>query len=318
MINLLRASVVQTVQNEMPRTFTFSELERMSKHSLIHIVIQLQKEREDLQSHIASLHHSPSDGLSDSNPIDEPGAHKVDEEGSTAISTWSEVVGDVADSFEMCDSWTLRDCPSCRRILFCLRYYKKWLSHKLKEERLKCSLPPKAVKEYLKDFISALSGYSSVSMLNDFHHIKQYHLDRGDVLSFFRRELGHCQYTECRCYSRNNRDRGKMSSNEPLRRKMYFLPTSLTTSKEGEIEETNIQQLFDMIHCATMHCTESTSGRSSRNSKFVTVIGGGKEKVSCFGKRTCCKMLKMKMLKKLYFGSDLLTCSLVDARDLRF
>ena len=114
MINLLRASVIQTVQDEMPRIFTFSELEAMSKHSLIHIVLRLQRERHVLQSHISSfLPQSDADRIRH-----EPGSQRADEEGSSSMSTWSEVVGDVADSYEMCDSWTLRDCPSCRRILF--------------------------------------------------------------------------------------------------------------------------------------------------------------------------------------------------------
>ena len=300
MMNLLRASVIQTVQNEIPRNFTFSELEALSKQSLIHIVLKLQKDRLSLQNQLAAFEmgsdvdcvsnkdEDPGSGLSDR------GLSDLDEEGKLSVATWSDVVGDVSDSHEMCDSWTLRDCPSCRRILFCLRYYGQWMRHKLEEQRLNCTLPPPPSpyphRQHLKDFVDSLSGYSSVSMLNDFHHIKQFHIGHNHgVLDFFRKELGHCQYTECRCYSRNNRDRGKFTQNVPLRRKMYFVPDPKSTVKFGddavsldkgsEIEECNVQQLLDMIHCATMHCTEGTSGRSSRNSKFVTVIGGDGQKV---------------------------------------
>ena len=54
----------------------------------------------------------------------------------TLMEEWEIIVGEAdaasmaMDSAETCDAWTLADCDSCKRILFCLSYYKLWIAHK--------------------------------------------------------------------------------------------------------------------------------------------------------------------------------------------
>ena len=87
------------------------------------------------------------------------------------------------DCSEHCDSWTLKDCDQCKRILFCLSYYRLWIEHKYKQQQLKKKTKNKkrnddnnVYKDFLSEFIDSLKYYSSVQMLNDFHHIKQFHI----------------------------------------------------------------------------------------------------------------------------------------------
>lgn len=218
------------------------------------------------------------------------------------IDEWNNIIGDndessmEVDASETCDAWTLNDCDSCKRILFCLSYYRLWIVHKYNKQKgndndNKSELIDNNVYvEFLIDFINLLSYYSSTSMLNDFHHIKQFHIggnnnnssmdNKQDIFEYFKKEMGICNYMNCRSYSRNNRDRNECTESNKLRRNLYFIDEKAIIEKAAEITETNIQQLFDMIHCTLLHpkSFDDTTQIISKSNKFVTDIDGDNDK----------------------------------------
>ena len=225
------------------------------------------------------------------------------------IDEWNNILGEndsrsmEIDVSETCDAWTLNDCDSCKRILFCLSYYRLWIiykynQHNNKNKNKNNNNNNKSVYvEYLIDFIKLLSHYSQKQMLNDFHHIKQYHIrnnnnnnnnysnieDKQDVFEYFKKQMGICNYSNCRSYSRNNRDRNECTESNKLRRNLYFIAENSKIKINEEITETNIQQLFDMIHCTLLHPHSMINGDSNddknnkKNNKFITEIDDNKE-----------------------------------------
>ena len=106
------------------------------------------------------------------------------------MEDWRDIIGDgdvrsiEIDASESCDSWTIGDCDSCRRVEFCLSYYKLWIGHKVDTQN-GSNIDKFAADlfrhEFLSDFLAALAirgdHYSPAMLLNDFHHIKQFHID---------------------------------------------------------------------------------------------------------------------------------------------
>lgn len=202
---------------------------------------------------------------------------------------WNNIIGEfenysysmAMDSAETCDSWTLNDCGSCKRVLFCLSYYKLWINYKYKMMKQDGNNNNAVYVEQLIEFIHSLRDYTPVQMLNDFQHIKQFHInnnnqynhiysadnvDQQDVFEFFKKEMGICNHKNCRSYLRNNRDRNQCTTSDQLRKELYFVDENNINAKHAEIKEINIQQLFDMIHCALFHPLRPGS------SKFITEI----------------------------------------------
>eukprot|EP01084_Bolivina_argentea_P264862 448795_1 len=72
---------------------------------------------------------------------------KINENADLSLATiqeeWNNIIDEndagsmEIDAAEKCDSWTLNDCDSCKRILFCLTYYKLWIVHKQKHRNKK-------------------------------------------------------------------------------------------------------------------------------------------------------------------------------------
>lgn len=103
------------------------------------------------------------------------------------MEDWNDIIGDSdvrsieIDAAESCESWTISSCDSCRRIEFCLSFYRLWIGHKVNGKMADSDL---FRHEFLSDFLTALTirdkHYSTAMMHNDFYHIKQFHINRND------------------------------------------------------------------------------------------------------------------------------------------
>ncbi len=125
-----------------------------------------------------------------------------------------------------------------------------------------------------------LKYYNHVQLLNDFFHIKKFHIDNNEfsnndnansesVFKYFVNEFGFCDVKHCICFRRNHREKSFFGHHNRFRRKIYHLnknkfndlneynPSQDDTSYE--LHEINIQQCLDMIHSTLIHNYHNTT-----------------------------------------------------------
>ena len=200
------------------------------------------------------------------------------------------------ESSQECDAWFLRECPQTQRLCFILQFYKIWIEHQsLNNEKVL-----KTTFSYMVELLEALKGYSYKQLMNDFHHLKSYHINisqkdtTDDIFKYFKKnctDSNQCHDKNCRSYSRNTRDR-EMCRNAQYRRNLYFIRDNLTNGRNNnnrkgrikngnknnvndfvdvEVEECNIQDLLDTIHSSLIHYDFHDMTLSN---KFVTHFEG--------------------------------------------
>ena len=132
----------------------------------------------------------------------------------------------------------ISECKTYLRLKFILAKYMKWTLDD----------SPKTSSNGMHRVINhQLSGskYSTVSLLNDYHHLLSTHRDqREDIFNFLKMN---CKVHFCSAMMRNYRDR-HCADRERQRSKLYFGLESST--------ELNVLQILDRIHCHFLHSFE--------------------------------------------------------------
>ena len=104
-------------------------------------------------------------------------------------------------------SCSIGDCDCIERIAFMMKYYAIFIKHKsipnsstnkMEKSNLYCSM---------SNFMKGLKGYNRVRLLNDYYHVKKYHMNNDtdkELLDYIKSKVPDCHDTEmCQCCARN-------------------------------------------------------------------------------------------------------------------
>eukprot|EP01084_Bolivina_argentea_P137726 242555_1 len=126
----------------------------------------------------------------------------------------------------------LKNCDAFNRLNEMLVNYYNWMQHKKRH----------GFADSINTYLNA--QYTNSNLLNDHHHLIYSH-SFDDVFETLSIRCDTGMFVDCRCLSKNHRDRTDLVSTNRRRTESYF---GYTDSKE-----VNCQQLMDQIHCYWLH-----------------------------------------------------------------
>merc|ERR1712176_261668 len=153
--------------------------------------------------------------------------------------------------------------------------------------------------EGFRGMISILANYTVTDLLNDYYHIKRFHVESTkiskkndndddmmsdvtktgvldpDICNYFKQNITKCNVMKCICFKRNINEcnKNEIDDYNQNRRSQYLLNPETTLSSTRETVEIVTQQILDMIHCYVFHlsyCIRNIVGGEKKN-KFVTL-----------------------------------------------
>jgi len=207
---------------------------------------------------------------------------------------WLRIIGEETDdiniveqSSEICDAWDINECECVQRILFVLKYYSQWLNYKavlnkkkvrgrrdVFKKEMELQARARGYTPSITEFLNGgkLKYYNHVQLLNDFFHIKQYHLSDANqhehVFKHFVNEFGFCDVKHCASFRRNHREKSFFGHHNRFRRRVYHLESTRFRDIDEydehednvyELHEINAQQCLDMIHSTLIHDYHNTT-----------------------------------------------------------
>jgi len=176
-------------------------------------------------------------------------------------------------------SCSIGDCHSIERIVFMLKHYAAYMKYKSvamhmlhDDNNNNHNNNNSNMYASMTRFISRLKGYNRVRLLNDFYHVKKYHVaneSEKELIDYMKAKVPVCEDTEmCACCSRNEGDRQiyRALSNKG-RRELYWIHDDVKDGSEEEMNEIVLIEYLDIIHTFFVHF-----GLISDGSKFITQI----------------------------------------------
>ena len=176
------------------------------------------------------------------------------------------------------------NCPCISRLVIILRAYEKWMQYKIDhQDQLNDN-------EGFRGMISVLNDYNLSDLLNDYYHIKRFHVESTktsknsnsdniktavldpDICKFFKQQISTCNVLKSLSFKRNINEKTKNESNED-RKEKYLLNRQSSLASSRETVEIVTQQIMDTIHCYVFHlshCIRNIVGGHAEN-KFVTM-----------------------------------------------
>eukprot|EP01084_Bolivina_argentea_P181178 312945_1 len=173
---------------------------------------------------------------------------------------------------QSCDN-SVEHCLHIQRIVFLLRIYALYLNYQLRpplhmDDESKTNMPSSVTQ-----IIDILDDYDRIAILNDYHHIKQNHLNHNEMhelRSYVKRKSIPCEDVKlCICCNRNQENNQIYKHlSAKTRRDLYMIEESMKDCSKEEMNEINIQKYLDIIHSTLIHQTVS----DNMNYKFTTHI----------------------------------------------
>ena len=178
---------------------------------------------------------------------------------------------------------TIDRCPCVLRLLFILNHFTLWMTMKCKMSALHRYHHSSDHPKSMSALLALLINYNVVRLINDYHHIKRYHLQRQSARfrRFFKEKLirskclsipsnlhralsGELEQDSmrfgadkvCIQWFRNKQSRERYRClTEEQRKAMYFVTaeSGLKAMSTAEMHELNLQHFLDVVHAAFVH-----------------------------------------------------------------
>eukprot|EP01084_Bolivina_argentea_P109598 195909_1 len=123
----------------------------------------------------------------------------------------------------------------------------------------------------MTSFVNKLKGYNRIKLLNDYYHIRKYHMladaDK-ELYDYIKSKVPNCNDIEmCSCCTRNKGSKQVYRSlSNQGRRDLYCISDSIKDGSESEMNEIALIEYLDIVHCLFIH------NLSSDGKKFITQI----------------------------------------------
>eukprot|EP01083_Nonionella_stella_P308567 1089287_1 len=188
----------------------------------------------------------------------------------------------------------MSQCPCIERLIFVMNHYMLWLKSKISSSRSKRYLN-RGYPRTMTVFLSLLINYNKVRLMNDYFHIKRYHMNRRGFADHFKQKLITTQCISlrsaqnvCLQWDRNNgkKELYRLQSSEQRRQLYLITPDAVYLIKElssHEMNEIQLQQFLDMIHSTFIHKAISDGKKfvntvyNAQNTMDTTVNDDAKE-----------------------------------------
>eukprot|EP01083_Nonionella_stella_P129255 392124_1 len=177
---------------------------------------------------------------------------------------WNAIVAKMAGASQMqsqcthpCDVTVVstKECPIVQRLIFIMQFHSSWIHANVSSSSSTITKENEAyLSVSLSAFISSLPHYSITQLINDWHHLRQYHWEtltqQYQTREYFQSVVqNNCEdLADCIIFTRVNRDREQTKSTKS-RNKTYFI----RGNDEHNSLEVTTQQLCDCIHDWIFH-----------------------------------------------------------------
>eukprot|EP01083_Nonionella_stella_P037943 103357_1 len=200
---------------------------------------------------------------------------------------WNAIVAKMAGASQMqsqcthpCDVTVVstKECPIVQRLIFIMQFHSSWIHANVSSSSSTITKENEAyLSVSLSAFISSLPHYSITQLINDWHHLRQYHWEtltqQYQTREYFQSVVqNNCEdLADCIIFTRVNRDREQTKSTKS-RNKTYFI----RGNDEHNSLEVTTQQLCDCIHDWIFHIpiipllTKSASQQDSNDKEHKT------------------------------------------------
>lgn len=183
-----------------------------------------------------------------------------------------------------CHATHFDDCPCIQRLLFIANNYILFLKYKksMKKHKSLQSVYMFATNDYPKSmthFLNLLINYNKVRLMNDYYHIKRYHLKQKYFLQYYKTNLISTQCVTknrvCLQWQRNNDNKELYRCySVEARRNLYFVTAdaNIRNMSNNEMHEINLQIFCDMIHSSFCHKAIS-NGKKFTSKVYTNQLG---------------------------------------------
>eukprot|EP01084_Bolivina_argentea_P264145 447336_1 len=141
----------------------------------------------------------------------------------------------------------LLQCTHLNRLIIALKMYNEFIAHNKETDVEKKENILSNKKRKMNDIFN--DNYDSVSVVNDFHHLLDFHADQFEqIYNILVEQCNNgipCTVSNCIMMHRNCRDRNMLRSNDAELNRLYF--------NQSNINDIINQQLLDTIHCYYAH-----------------------------------------------------------------